>query len=116
MFCMRYSIIFFQVYLQDGNAHIPFIMYINLFLFLSQEDKKGIYVSLHLPRSELKPGSEQINSRMQHILPLMACGYASHCLSTMRDQDHRLRFLVIPLVLFCFITVLAPPSYPAKLL
>lgn len=36
------------------------------------------------------------------VLLLPACGYESQLVSaTMRDQDHRLAFLVIPLALFC---------------
>lgn len=77
MFYMRYSIIFSKFIYKMGAFTLHLLCILILFLFLSQEEKKGIYVSPHLPRSELKPHAEQINSRMQHVLLLLACGYAS---------------------------------------
>lgn len=45
------------------------------------------------------------------LLLLAACGYASQLvLATMRDQDHGLAFLVIPLALFCSMALYHSPS------
>lgn len=43
MFYMRYFIIFFQVYLQDGSLHILFIVYINfVFVFVSGREERHL--------------------------------------------------------------------------
>lgn len=111
---MRYSRIFFQVYLQDGSLYMPFIGHINfVFVFVSRQEKAFIGTSPYLPRSELNaPWRKKSTPECKYVVLLLpACAYASWLvLATMKDQDHGLASLVIPSTLSCSMASYHSPS------